>query len=130
MTQDRGHSPFHSNEWILIVTETQIHVALKSEVWSEVKRSEERKEVLIMAAETLLLSNGAVANGDLSSNPNPNPTKKSRDTERRRRRRKQKKNSMASQAPSSDADSNDPQQVSFLFFSFVWDIGICDSKNA
>ena len=101
-----------------------------SEVWSEVKRSEERKEVLIMAAETLLLSNGAVANGDLSSNPNPNPTKKSRDTERRRRRRKQKKNSMASQAPSSDADSNDPQQVSFLFFSFVWDIGICDSKNA
>ena len=87
-----------------------------SEVWSEVKRSEERKEVLIMAAETLLLSNGAVANGDLSSNPNPNPTKKSRDTERRRRRRKQKKNSMASQAPSSDADSNDPQQVSFLFF--------------
>ena len=74
-----------------------------------------------MAAETLPLSNGAVANGDLSSNPNP--TKKSRDTERRRRRRKQKKNSVASQAPSSDADSNDPQQVSFLFFSMgYWNL--------
>jgi splicing factor 3B subunit 2 len=68
-----------------------------------------------MAAETLALSNGVVANGDLTSNANPNPSapKKSRETERRRRRRKQKKNakaSKASTAASSDADDDDAKE--------------------
>nr|POE67032.1 hypothetical protein CFP56_77223 [Quercus suber] len=66
-----------------------------------------------MAAETLPLSNGAVANGDHPSNPNLVP-------KQGRRCRKQKKNSNASQAPSCVAndddskDNNDPQQ--FFFF--------------
>nr|POE91905.1 protein rae1 [Quercus suber] len=89
-----------------------------------------------MAAETLLLSNGAVANGDLSSNPNPNlnPTKKSRDTERRcHRRRKQKKNSKASQAPSSDAnddDSNHPQQGSCCDNHGDWTYRYWDTRQS
>ncbi|KAF3965453.1 hypothetical protein CMV_010362 [Castanea mollissima] len=86
-----------------------------------------------MAAETLLLSNGAVANGDLSPNPNPNPypnsnpnsnpnpTNKSRDTERRLRRcRKQKKDSKASQAPSSDADDDDSSTGMMRLHPFVY----------
>ncbi len=80
-----------------------------------------------MAAETLALSNGVVANGDLTSNANPNPSapKKSRETERRRRRRKQKKNakaSKASTAASSDADDDDAKENNDPLQVFFWSI--------
>jgi hypothetical protein len=87
-----------------------------------------------MVADTLPLTNGVVANGDLGSNPNPSAAKKSRESERRRRRRKQKKNNKASQAadPSSvydnyaedeDAKENsDTQQV----FALSLSVSPCD----
>ena len=83
-----------------------------------------------MAAETLPLSNGAVANGDLSSNPNPIPNEAVAAVSRRRTPTPPKPllASLMTMIPRTTTILN-----RFFFFwcviSFVWDIGICDSKG-
>ena len=83
-----------------------------------------------MATETLPLSNGAVANGDLSSNPNPIPNEVVATVSRRRTPTPPK-------PPPALLMTMIPRTTTilnrFFFFwrviSFVWDIGICDSKG-
>ena len=84
-----------------------------------------------MAAETLPLSSGAVANGDLSSNPNPIMNEVVAAVSRRRTPTPPK-------PPPASLMMMIPRRTTilngFFFFlvcviSFVWDIGICDSKG-
>ena len=84
-----------------------------------------------MATETLPLSNNAVANGDLSSNPNPIPNEVVAAVSRKRTPTPPK-------PPPASLMMMIPRRTTilngFFFFgvcviSFVWDIGICDSKG-